>query len=96
MTFDDNTPPLPEKISGWLFFNLERTRLVFVADGLEVEEHFDWDVLLHGDCLDNFVRATKAVPTKEGPLKGYRIDVPLLDVRKWLEECAEQHANEDA
>jgi hypothetical protein len=82
-----------ETVSGWLFLNLERTRLVFVADALEVEETFEWNLLLHGDCLDRFIQKFSARPTSEGPLQGYRIDAPRKAVHELLADCA---ANNDS
>jgi hypothetical protein len=81
-----------ETVSGWLFLNLERTRLVFVADELEVQkEAFNWNLLLHGDCLERFLEKYEARPTSEGPLQGYRIDVPLSAVKQCLRDCAGHH-----
>jgi hypothetical protein len=78
-------------VSGWLFLNLERTRLVFVADELQVVETFEWDLLLHGDCLERFVATFSASPTTEGPLQGYRVDASRKSVKAFLSDCSEHH-----
>jgi hypothetical protein len=75
-----------ELVAGWLFLNLERTRLIFIADGLEVEEHFDWNNLLEHGCFDEFVKHFDASPTKEGPLQGFRIDAPSAEIAKWFQK----------
>jgi hypothetical protein len=75
-----------EIVAGWLFLNLERTRMVFVADELHVEDGIDWDLLLKDDYLQRFVKHFKACPTSEGPLQGYRIDAPRAVVHKWLQD----------
>jgi hypothetical protein len=88
-----------EIVSGWLFLNLERTRLVFVADALEVEESFEWNLLLHGDCLERFIFKFAARPTTEGPLQGYRVDASRQQIKHWLADCkvnAEAHAQRTA
>lgn len=83
-----------EMVAGWLFFNLENTKTIFISDKLDVEARFniDWQALLDERCLENFVRHFNAQPTKDSPLRGYRIDAAAADVDAWIKACYSRDA----
>jgi hypothetical protein len=75
-------------VHGWLFLDEKRTRIRFIEDssaslsGLDV----DWSLLLSDNRLEHFVEEFKLVPTREGPLSGWRVDTDLQQIHKWLQD----------
>lgn len=75
------------QVEGYLFLSIERTRIVFIGDKLQLEEAFDWNALLRFNCLDQFLQEFNPVPTREGQLPGWRIDIDSDRLKTWLGSC---------
>lgn len=74
------------KIKGWIFFNLDRSNLAFVADEIELTQPLPWKLLLDSRRFGEFMQQFKPVPTKEGSLPGWKIEADIDDLHHWFNQ----------
>lgn len=80
------------QITGYLFLDSEGTRVVFIPDEADQSERLDWSVLVERNFLELFISEFRAQPTRDGALRGWRIEASLPIVKRWL-QIARRHGS---